>query len=266
MVVSREQGIEELTRFATEVIRQSGELALGYYGRGKPYIKFDEGLVTEAEIRVTDFFEKQIYEHFPEHQVFKNNQQNRGYTHKGNGALWVYDPFDGVANFQAGIPVWGMSLALLENFWPILGVFYMPVTGDLFFAEAGKHAFRGKQPIHVYAQGNIDNESLLLTYSRFHQHCRATFPGKMRDLGCTAAHMCYVAMGRADAAVIANESYQDLAATSIIVEAAGGKIYKMDGKAFFLNDYLEGQQIDERLIVVAPENYALVRRCIHPHN
>jgi len=265
MAVSKNQGIEELTQFAADVIRRSGEQALTYYGRGKPHIKFDEGLVTEAENRLIDFFQDQVDTHFPEHQVFNHTRNNSGYTHKGNGSLWVYDPFDGVANFQAGIPIWGMSLALLENFWPILGLFYMPATGDLFNATAGKKALRGKQQIHVSAQGNIDDESLLLTYSRFHQHFRSTFPGKIRDLGCTAAHMCYVGMGRAEAAIIANESYQDLAATSIIVEAAGGKIYKMDGSEFFLNDYLDGQRIDEPLIVTAPANYTLVRRCIHPH-
>ncbi|GAF91915.1 unnamed protein product, partial [marine sediment metagenome] len=79
-------------------------------------------------------------------------------------------------------------------------------------------------------------ESLLLTYSRFHHHYHSTFPGKIRDLGCTAAHICYVATGRAEAALIANESYQDLAAACIIVEAAGGKIYKLDGSEFLLNE------------------------------
>ena len=59
--------------------------------------------------------------------------------------LWIFDPFDGVANFQAGIPVWGLSLALLENFWPILGAFYMPVTGDLFHAVAGQKRLSGQK-------------------------------------------------------------------------------------------------------------------------
>ena len=65
-------------------------------------------------------------------------------------------------------------------------------------------------------------------------------------------------MGRADAAVIANESYQDLAAAIIILEAAGGKICKLDGSNFSLNEYLDGQKIDDRLLVMAPGVYEQV--------
>ncbi|OQW99334.1 MAG: hypothetical protein BWK80_63155 [Desulfobacteraceae bacterium IS3] len=66
----------------------------------------------------------------------------------------------------------------------------------------------------------------------FHQHYVTKFPGKIRNMGCTAAHICYVATGRAEAAIIGNESYRDIAAAWIIVQAAGGKIYRMDGAEF----------------------------------
>ncbi|MBW1678852.1 MAG: inositol monophosphatase [Deltaproteobacteria bacterium] len=262
MVDFKGHEIEDLTQFAMEVIRRSGEKALSYYGKGKPQVKFDERLVTEAELHLMEFFQDQLHTHFPEHQVFKNNPDNKGYTHEGKRYLWIYDAFDGVANFQAGIPIWGISLALIENFWPIFGVFYMPVTGDLFHAQAGHKAFWGKKEIRVSAQENINDESLLFTYSRFHHNYHSTFPGKIRDLGCTVAHLCYVAMGRAEAAVIANESYQDLAAARVIIEAAGGKIYKMDGSEFFLNEYLEGQRIEDPLLIAAPDIYPQVRNCL----
>jgi myo-inositol-1(or 4)-monophosphatase len=172
--------------------------------------------------------------------------------------LWIFDPIDGVDNFQAGIPIWGMSLALLENFWPIMGIFYMPATEDIFHAQAGENAYWDNKAIHVNTRQDVDDESLLLTFSRFHQHYQSRFPGKMRNLGCTAAHICYVAMGRADAAVIANESYQDLAATRVIIESAGGRIGTMDGSRFHLNEFLDGGRIEEHLVVASPENYGQV--------
>ncbi|MGD2124722.1 MAG: inositol monophosphatase family protein [Desulfobacteraceae bacterium] len=259
MEVAKEEGIEDLQRFAVEVIRRSGEQALAYYGRGNPRVKFDEVLVTEAELKLREFFQDELYANFPEHRIYSNNQRNAGYTHEGKRYLWVYDTLDGVANFQAGIPIWGISLALLENFWPLLGLFYMPVTGDLFQAQAGQKAFRGEKEVRVSVQEDINDESLLLTYSRFHQHYRSTFPGKIRDLGCTAAHVCYVAMGRAEAALLANESYEDLAAVRVIIKAARGRIYKMDGTELFLNEYLDGQRTGEHLLVVAPDKFSQVR-------
>jgi myo-inositol-1(or 4)-monophosphatase len=61
-------------------------------------------------------------------------------------------------------------------------------------------------------------------------------------------------MGRADVAVIANETFQDLAATRMIVEAAGGQLFKAGGTKFYLNDYLNGERIEEHLLVTAPVN------------
>lgn len=259
MADKKRHGIEVLTQFAMEVIRRSGEEALLYYGKGNSRIKFDEELVTEADSHLMDFFQDQLNHRFPEHQVFKNNPSNTDYTHDEKRYIWIFDPLDGVANFQAGIPIWGISLALIENFWPIFGAFYMPATGDLFHARADQNAFLGDEEIHVSDLNNINDESLLFTYSRFHHRYRSTFPGKIRDLGCTGAHICYVAMGRAEAAVIANESYQDLAAAGIILEAAGGKICKMDGSDFFINEYLDGQKINDRLLVMAPGIYSQIR-------
>ena len=69
-------------------------------------------------------------------------------------------------------------------------------------------------------------------------------------------------MGRAEAAIIANESFQDLAAPGIILEAAGGKICKIDGSDFFLNEYLDGQKISDHLLVMAPGIYSQLRPCL----
>ncbi len=258
-MAAKDEGIEDLTSFAVDVIRGSGEQALSYYGKGKPNIKFDEALVTEAELCVTEFFQEQLGARFPEHQLFENNQKDQGYTHDEKRHLWIFDALDGVANFQAGIPVWGVSIALLENFWPIFGVFYMPATNDLFHARAGGKAYRNKEEIHISNQESINDESLLLTYSRFHNHYHSTFPGKIRDLGCTGAHICYVAMGRAEGAIIANESYQDLAAVRVIIEAAGGKTYRMDGSEFSLDEYLDGARINEQLLVASPHILTEIR-------
>jgi myo-inositol-1(or 4)-monophosphatase len=258
-VATESVGIKDLTDFALEVIRRSGEEALSYYGKGSSKVKFDEELVTEAELRLMGFFEDQLRVHFPEHQVFENSQKSKQYSHEEKRYLWIHDALDGVANFQAGIPMWGTSLALLENFWPVLGVFYMPVTGDLFYAQAGQKAFLGKRAIRVSTQEEINDESLMLTYSRFHQHYESTFPGKIRDHGCTTAHICYVAAGRAEAAIIANETYRDLAAARVILEAAGGRMYKLDGSEFSLDDYIDGQRIDDHVFFVSPKTYEDLR-------
>jgi myo-inositol-1(or 4)-monophosphatase len=258
-VSSGHEKIDDLLKFAIEVVHHCGEKALSFYGKGQKDVKFDEGLVTEAELQLREFFQDQLFARFPDHKVYKTDRGDDGYTHGAKRYLWIYDPLDGVANFQAGIPVWGTSVALFENYWPVFGIFHLPVTGDLFHAQAGHKATWGQKQIHVSSQEEINDESLLLTYSRFHQRYQCSFPGKIRSLGCTGAHICYVAMGRAEAAVLGSESYKDLAAAAVILEAAGGKIYKMNGKEFFLSEYMEEGRIEDHLLVVAPDKYVEVR-------
>ncbi len=255
--------IDELSGFALDVINQLGEQACGISGRGENRVKFDQGLVTEAEIQLSDYFAQELKATFPEHRIFPDLREDNAYTHEENRYLWIFDPLDGVANFQAGIPVWGLSLALFENYWPVFGTVYMAATGDRFQALAGGTAYLNDRPIRISSQDTLNDESLLLIYSRFHQRYRSTFPGKIRNMGCTAAHLCYVAAGCAEAAVIANESYQELAAASIIVNAAGGKIHKIDGGEFFLADYLHGEKEEEHLVASPPGIHPQIRQYLH---
>lgn len=255
----REPAIEKLLVFARDVVSGAGEKALGLYGKGKTAVKFDEELVTSAELELADFFRERLHSVFPGHGIFGDPLPVEDYVHGEKRYLWIYDPLDGVANFQAGIPIWAISLALLENFWPVFGVTFMPVTGDLFYAVAGQKAYWGEREISIPATGEISNESVLLTYSRFHKDYRSAFPGKIRNLGSTAAHVIYVARGRAEGALLANVSYRDLAAAQIILEAAGGKIHRLDGRQFDLSDYLGGQHIEEHLIAAPEGSFESIR-------
>ncbi len=257
-------GIDELRDFAKTVIRELGKEALTFYGRGDPGQKFDEALVTEAELKLAEIFSDVLQQHFPEHQVFGDVPLKSEYAHGQEGCLWIYDALDGVANFQSGIPVWGTSLALLENFWPLFGMFYMPVSGDFFYGIAGDKAFWNGEEIHIRESGEISNESLLFTYSRFNNHYRSSFPGKIRNLGSTAAHLCYVATGRAEGALLNNVSYQDLAAAQIILKAAGGEIRKWNGEAFHLNEYLESNRIEEPLIAARAGAHSSIQLYLDP--
>lgn len=254
--------IGDLSSFALDAIRKIGHEALRFYGKGRRRPPFDQDLVTQAELHLNDRFQQQLLSCYPDHQVYGAEPVNEGYTHGAKRYLWIFDPLDGVDNFQSGIPIWGMSLALYENHWPILGVFYMPATNDMFRAEAGQQAWWNDRPVRIVDRGDLSQESIMLTYSRFHQHYSCRFQGKIRSLGSTGAHACYVAMGRANAAIVANESFKDLAAVRVIVEAAGGKLYKTDGSVFFPGDYIDGRRIEDHLMIAGSRYAAPVLGCL----
>ena len=144
-----------------------------------------------------------------------------------------------------------------------LGIEALELSGqDLFRATVGDKAYWNDRIIEIADRGGVSQESLLLTFSRFHQGYECRFPGKIRDFGSTGAHACYVAMGRADAAFTANESFKDLAAVNVIIEAAGGQLSRIDGNPFLLGDYMEGQRIDSHLMVAGKSSIRPVLDCI----
>jgi fructose-1,6-bisphosphatase/inositol monophosphatase family enzyme len=53
---SKGHGIEELSEFAMEFIKKAGKKALPFYGKGQTRFKFDQGMVTEADLRIADYF------------------------------------------------------------------------------------------------------------------------------------------------------------------------------------------------------------------
>ena len=61
-------GIDELSEFAMDAIHQVGEKAMAYYGKGRPQVRFDESVVTAAEIQLADVFQNRLKQEFPEHQ------------------------------------------------------------------------------------------------------------------------------------------------------------------------------------------------------
>jgi myo-inositol-1(or 4)-monophosphatase len=237
-----------LKEFVENTLRKSGSLLLEMYGKGNRRLKFDDELVTEGDNAAWALITRKIKGSFEGHcflrELTKEQMSDDNYCR----FLWIVDTLDGAASFQAGMPVWGVSAALFEKFWPIMGFLYLPVTGELYSAYAGREALLNDKPIRVREDPSVDNESLVLVHSRFHRDFTSNFPGKIRNFGSSAGHMAYVARGAADACLIKNVTVQDLAAGSIILEAAGGEICYLDGRPFYVAEYLDGRRVDEPLI------------------
>lgn len=243
-----ERELGTLKEFVENTLRKSGMLLMEIFGKSDRKLRFDERLVTEADNAAWELISSKIKGSFEDHGFLRELDADQLGSEDCPRFLWIIDPLDGAASFQAGMPVWGISAALFEKFWPVLGFLYLPVTGELYSAYAARQALLNDKPITVRDEYNIDNESLALVYSRFHQDFSTAFPGKIRNFGSSAGHMAYVARGAADVCFIKNVNVQDLAAGSIILEAAGGEITYFDGRPFHVGDYLDGKRVEGPLI------------------
>ncbi|MBN2723977.1 MAG: inositol monophosphatase [Deltaproteobacteria bacterium] len=250
---------DQMLKFAEEIARKGGAIALNHYGKADPQLKYDMSLVTSADIEVQSFLENEITGAYPHHAFFGEES--------GTGAirdaehLWVVDPVDGTAAFSSQLPVWGISISHFYEGELKFGVFYMPAT-DEFYSGMGKKALFNGKPVRARLDDQVDNESVLLTYSRFHQDFTTNFPGKIRSMGSSVAHIAYVARGAAWGALLGRVHIWDIAPGMAVLKAAGGEIRDLDGNLFNPADYMDGRSVDRIFLAAAKGQHDQIARLL----
>jgi len=148
------------------------------------------------------------------------------------GLCWVVDPLDGTVNFDRGFPIAGISLGLLCDGQPALGVIADLWHDAVYHGVPGSGAFKNGRPIHVSSH-NTPAQAVLTTGfptgTSFSSDAITEFVGrvqafkKIRMIGSAALSLAFVAEGVFDAYYEENIFWWDIAAGAAIVQAAGGK-------------------------------------------
>jgi myo-inositol-1(or 4)-monophosphatase len=157
---------------------------------------------------------------------------------------WIIDPLDGTTNFAHAIPCFCVSIALVKDNQPILGVIYEMNLDECFYAWKGGGAYLNGKSIKVSEVKKL-KDSLIATgfavseYSHLKStlavfdYCIHNTHG-IRRLGSAAADLAYVACGRFEAFFEFGLQPWDVAAGIIIMQEAGGKVTDMSGGSNFL--------------------------------
>ena len=160
--------------------------------------------------------------------------------------FWVIDPLDGTANYKKKIPVCCVSIALVKEMKPILGVIYDFNNDHLYSADKFSNSSKMNDEVIKVSSNDKKKDGLLITGlphdTDYSDESLSKLINdmqewqKIRMLGSAAMACCYVASGKA-------EKYQengiyiwDIAAGIAIVECAGGKTEVLDYKDNFQVD------------------------------
>lgn len=158
--------------------------------------------------------------------------------------LWVVDPLDGTVNFSRGVPIFCISIALVESGTITLGVIFQPLHDEMFVAVKGQGAWKNNKPLHVSNVSTL-HDSFLVTGFPYNvnddpEHCIEQFAtivrlgAPVRRLGSAALDMAYVAAGHFDGFWEVRLHPWDVAAGAILVEEAGGVVTHYNGRTFEL--------------------------------
>ena len=138
--------LEQLARQAADSVRQAGELIQSI---PRPQVYTKEGhanFVTEADMASQKFLIQQLSPLLPEAHFFAEEQEENTMAPGWN---WVIDPIDGTSNFIRGYRPSSISVGLVKDGQPMMGLVLDPFAGELFSAVKGGGAFCNGQPIHT---------------------------------------------------------------------------------------------------------------------
>jgi len=203
--------------------------------------KADGSLFTEADMATQEALKSALSRLAPVPVLAEEmtQQQQALQWLEGDAGLWCVDPIDGTSNFVNGLHYFAVSVALMRQGRPVLGVVYDPVADEAFHAALGCGAFLNGErlPLKTYvpvlenAMAGVDLKRLEPRLAR----SLVTSPPYMsqRNYGASTLEWCYAAAGRFDVYLHGGQRLWDYAAGALVMAEAGGSICSLDHDDFW---------------------------------
>lgn len=193
-------------------------------------------IVTSVDLAVEKFICEKLRDDFPNYQAFTEETDFSDVTSE---YFWAIDPIDGTKNFAAGIPFVGISIGLMHECVPILGVILNPYTNELYYAESGRGAFRNGERLHVSDAEKLSDAMIVIEGKNILAK-RREYPGRfsadartIRNFGAATLNLAFLAEGRVQAYIDEDLKYYDIAAGTVILQEAGGRITNVRNESIF---------------------------------
>ncbi len=231
--------------FARETAERAGQILFDRYERvGRVDMKSGRDVVTEIDHLSEALIIDAIRSRFPGDGILaEESGAHRTTTADATrglavGRTWVIDPLDGTINYANGIPFFCVSVALVVDGAPAVGVIHDPMRAETFAAAVDGPAVVGATPVHASDKAKLEDCVISLAIGGRSLATRVRGIRKAirvsRNMGSAALALAYVANGRFDAFVqSAGMSAWDVAAAGLIAERAGAVVTDMAGGPWF---------------------------------
>jgi myo-inositol-1(or 4)-monophosphatase len=218
----------DLLATADRAARAGGDVVRRYFGRPEAVRAKSPGdWVSEADLAS----EKEIRELLTRDSGLPVYGEEAGGDDFDTG--WLVDPLDGTANFLHGFDAVGVSVGLIEDSVPVVGVVHAPLLDRTFHAAQGVGAFRDERPLHVSERPTdqaivatgfpFRHKELLPAYERALAAALRGFED-LRRAGAASLDLCWTAEGVFDGFFELRLGPWDVAAGGVIVREAGGVV------------------------------------------
>jgi myo-inositol-1(or 4)-monophosphatase len=225
---------------STRIIQEAGQIVKDRFDNLNGLEEKGEfgDVVTEVDFLAESIILKEINKVFPLHQV---HSEEAGSNHLESDWLWLIDPLDGTNNYAIGLSVFAVSITLMFQRKPVLGVVFEPMANRLFVSTWNEKAYCNDIAIQVkkrvdlkkgdigWIQGHKVQKNVRA--AKLRHHLEDNFKRTLR-LWEPTVQWCMLAKGDIDGIVLYNSEGDDLYSGVLMVKEAGGIVIDFHGNPF----------------------------------
>lgn len=221
--------------------RLGGQRAMEEINYVKVYKKNEDELVTDSDRRCQAIIIDRIRQTYPDHGLLAEEGQDgsslKQPPRRSDEPWWVIDPIDGTNNYAHGILMFTVSIAVIYEGVPVVGVIFDPATDSMFTAVTGGDAQFNNTRMVVGDEemSSVGCVGLSGSYAggvpNWTQEIMKRT--KYRNLGSVALQLAYVAKGGLIGTIAEYVKLWDIAAGVLICEMAGAKVTDLTGEKLF---------------------------------
>ena len=185
--------------------------------------------------------------------------EETGYMDGRSDYTWVVDPLDGTSNFAAGLPWFGVIIALFHKELPVLGGMYLPVSKDIYMTEKDKGSWKNGEPIQVTDSDSLTEQLVAYSFdfsdapgkTDSEMEILKKLSKKVRNIRSTNSlvDFCYTADGRMGATLNQSTKIWDIAVPWLMIREGGGRVTDIQGKEIHFD--LSAVTFDQNYTIVA---------------
>jgi fructose-1,6-bisphosphatase/inositol monophosphatase family enzyme len=248
--------------FVKGLAAEAAAVALARAKSVTPVEKANLSYVTDLDKDLEQLIRRRLGERFPSDQMTGEEYAAAG----GSGPRrWSIDPIDGTGNLVHGLPLWAISIGLLDHGEPVLGVIAIPPLDELYWAVKGQGAWRGQERLYARdADSFHDQDNVCLGTNALRAVDARSLPGRLRDLGSACCEQVFVAADRLQACTFLGEAAHDIAAGVVISSEAGCAFGTLGGEQLDAAAMVRRTPVATPTFVAPPRRLQALQRMARP--
>lgn len=224
---------ERELEIALKAGREAGAAVRRFYEAGtESWEKSADNPLTQADLESDRIIAGHLREHFADDGLMSEETIDDK-SRVARRRVWIVDPMDGTKEFTKKIPEFCVSIGMVEDGEPVLGVIYNPIADVAVWATRGDGTFREGERVRVSACSTLSEAVVIASrteISRDKFEAQQGWFKELRPVGSIAWKLACIASGEGDLNVsMAPKNEWDVCAGDVLIREAGGVYVDFDG-------------------------------------